>query len=258
MKIIENTPDRLVIHDTPTLQVFLGLLFSLVGLIVIFVFARSVDVHCEKVETRQVNCQLTQKLGGLLTFGTRSVLNVQKADVAASTDSDGNATYRMIFITATGKTPLTFYYSSGFNSKTSQAQRINTFIQNAAQPTLDFQVSMDWWTWFFLIVFGGLGGFMIVVAKTVHIEMVRSEGVLRITKRGLFGSGQEEHTLREIDSVALESSFGSRGTPTYRIAFNIADGGKRLLSRMYTSGRKDKPQAVEAMNAFLAPYRSSV
>ena len=96
---------------------------------------------------------------------------------------------------------------------------------------------------------------VILLAKTVGIEMLRSEGVLRILKDGLFGSGQEEHILNEIEAVTLESSSGSRGGTTYRMAFQLAGGGELLLTRWYTSGRKDKQQAVDAMNAFLAGYR---
>jgi hypothetical protein len=80
--------------------------------------------------------------------------------------------------------------------------------------------------------------------------------VLRIVKRGLFGRGEEEHALRDIEGVALEQSFSSRGGTTYRIAFLTTDGGKRLLSRMYTSGRRDKQKAVDAMNQFMAAYRT--
>lgn len=255
MKIIENTPNRLLIRDNPYLTVFLGLLFGLIGLVITFFFARSVDVHCDKIEPGRVDCRLAEKLLGFQPIGGRMVKDVQKAEVAQSQDSEGNLSYRVIFLTATGRVPLTVFYSSDYTAKADLAQRINTFIQDASARSLDAALSMEWWIWIFFVVFGGLGGFMVLVSKRTTIEMVRSEGVVRIVKTGLFGSGQEEHPLQEIERVTLERSSTPRGTPTYRIALYTTDGGKRLLSRMYTSGRKGQQQAVQAMNTFLAPYR---
>jgi len=255
MKIIENTPDRLVLRSDPTLQIVFGLVFAVTGLIITYFFGRSVDVHCEKIEPRQVNCQLTPKLLGLKPLGQRRVLNVQKAEVSESRDSDGDSTYRVIFITAAGKVSLTNYSSSGYSAKANLAEQINSFIRDNQRTALDVKVNMDWWILIFLFAFTGVGIIVILVAKTTVIEMIRSEGVLRILKGGLFGSGQEEHILRDIESIELESSRSNRGNPTYRIVFHVADGGNLLLSRWYTSGRKGKQTAVDAMNKFLASYR---
>lgn len=254
MKIIENTPDRLVIRDVPYLQIFLGLMLAIVGLVITFFFARSVDIHCDRVGSGQVNCRLTEKLLGFEPVGGRNVKKVQKVDVAESRDSDGNAIYRVIFVTDTGNVPLTSYSSSGYNNKARLSQQINAFIQNAVQRSLDVKLAMEWWILIFLFLFTGAGIIMILLAKTTGIELIRSQGMIRILKDGLFGSRQEEHSLHEVEGVDLEWSRGSRGGATYRIAFHLVDGGELLLSRWFSSGRKDKQAAVEAMNKFLEAY----
>jgi hypothetical protein len=251
MKIIENTPDRLVLRSYPTLQIVFGLVFAITGLVITYFFGRSIDIHCQKVGPRQINCLLTQKLLGYQELGQRSVLGVQKADVAESQDSDGNSTYRVVLVTGAGKAGVTTFYSSGYSAKNKLAQRINNFIQDERQTALDATLPMEWWILIFLFAFTGVGIVTILFAKTTGIEMVHSEGVMRIAKDGLFGSGQEEHLLQEIESVVLESSRSSRGGTTYRIAFQVVGGGELLLTRWFSSGRKDKQNAVDAMNNFL-------
>jgi hypothetical protein len=256
MKIIEDTPDRLVLRSIPYLQIIFGFIFAVTGLVITFFFGRSVDVHCQKIETKQVNCQLTQKLLGFETLGQRSVLNVQRADIAESQDSDGNSTYQVMFVTAAGKVGLTTFFSSGYIAKANLAQKINNFIQDTRQPSLDVTLPMEWWILIFLFAFTGVGVVTILLAKTTGIEMIRSQGVVRILKDGLFGSGQEEHPLQEIEAVVLESSRSSRGSTTYRMAFHLVGEGELLLTRWFSSGRKDKQNAVDAMNKFLTSYRS--
>jgi hypothetical protein len=255
MKIIENTPDRLVLRNYPTLQIVMGLIFALTGMVITFFFGRSVDLHCDKLEPGLVNCRLGDKWMGYLPLGERMAQHVQSAEVDESTDSEGDSTYKVVLVTDAGRVSLTSFYSSGYSAKANLAQRVNGFLQASGQRTLDLKVNTDWWILIFLFLFTGGGVVVILLAKTTGIEMVRSEGVLRILKDGLFGRGQEEHILREIESVVLESSSGSRGSTTYRIAFHVVDGGELLLTRWYSSGRKDKQQAVDAMNAFLAAYR---
>ncbi len=254
MKIIENNPDRLALYNFPTLQIFLGILFGVIGLITTFFFARSIDIHCEKAAAGQASCRMSDKLLGYISLGSRTVQNVQQAEVTESRDSDGDVTYRVVFRTSSGNQPLTYFSSSGYQGKANLAQEINAYLQSNRQDALDLKMVMEWWTVLFLVAFGGAGAVMVLLAKTDRIEMVRSQGVLRIAKRGLFGLREEEHLLREIESVVLESSSSSRGGKTYRIAFHTADGGARLLSRMYSSGWRDKQKAVDAMNQFLADY----
>jgi hypothetical protein len=256
MKIIENTPDRLILRNFPFIQLIFGLSFALAGLIVTFFFGRSFDLHCVRRESKQIDCNVTQKLLGYQELGQTSVTAIQKAEVDESTDSDGDTTYKVVFITSKGRVPLTSFSSSGYNAKADLAHQINNFINADQQASLDIQLKMEWWILIFLFLFTGVGVIVILLSRTVEIQMVRSEGIMRILKGGIFGTRREEHLLREIESVELESSHSSEGNTTYRIAFHIAGGGTLHLSRMFSSGGGNRQKAVEAMNQFLAPYHT--
>jgi hypothetical protein len=256
MKIVENTPDRLVLRSFPSIQIIFGLFFAVVGLTITFFFGRSFDLHCVRSGSKQIDCNVTHKLLGYQALGQTRVTAIQKAEVDESTDSDGDTTYKVVFITPKGRVPLTSFSSSGYNAKADLAHQINNFINDSGQASLDIQVKMEWWILIFLFVFTGVGVIVILLSKTVEIHMVRSEGVMRILKGGIFGIRREEHLLREIESVELESSRSSEGSSTYRIAIHTTHGGKLLLSLMFSSGRGGKQKAVDAMNQFLAPYHT--
>jgi hypothetical protein len=252
MKIVENDANRLVLRSNPYFQIIIGMILALTGLVITFFFGRSVELHCERAGTEQITCQLTQKLLDFQPLGKRTVSNIQGAEVVESRDSDGDSTYKVVFITANGRLPLTNFSSSEYSAKANLSRQINDFISRPRQNSLDTQVNMEWWILIILFAFSGGGILVILLAKTVVIEMVRTEGVMRIIKDGLFGSGQEDLILRDIEDVELESSHSSQGSTTYRIAFHIHDGRNVFLTRYFTSGRKNKQAAVDAMKNFLS------
>lgn len=255
MKIVENNTNQLTLRSDPYGQIIFGLIFALAGFAITYFIGRSVDMHCERVQPKQITCELTDKLMGISPVGKRTISNIESAEVDEHRDSDGDRTYKVVLITANGPVPMTGFSSSGYGSKAAIAEKINDFIQGGRQGALDIQVPMDWWILIFLFIFGGFGIGAVLLAKTVQVEMSRSEGVLRIRHDGLFGSGQQEFLLREIQDVVLQSHRGSKGSTTYRIAFLTTSDEEIPLSSVYSSGMGGKRRAVEAMKDFLTPYR---
>jgi hypothetical protein len=254
MKIIENSPNQLILRSNPFWQLIFGLIFALAGLAITYFLGRSVDTHCEHTSSREITCTLTEKLFSLVPVGQRTIPNIYGAEVEESRDSDGDTTYKVVFLTNAERVPLTGYTSSGYSSKAEVAEQINQFVQAGRQNSLDIQVKMEWWILIFLVAFGGVGVGIVVFAKTVQIEMNRSEGVLRIQKDGIFGTSRNEFLLREIEDIYLQSSSDSDGT-TYRVAFRIAGGEEIPLTGYYSSGYKSKQRDVDLMKDFLSPYQ---
>jgi hypothetical protein len=255
MKIIENNPNQLILRSDPYGQIIFGLFFALIGFAITYFIGRSVDIRCERADAKQITCQLTDKLLGITPVGKRTINHIQSAEVSEHRGSKGSYTYQVMFITANGPVSLTGYSSSGYEPKANIAEKVNNFIQGGRQDVLEFQAAMDWWVLLFLFIFGGFGVGAILLAKTVQIEMRRSEGVMRIRKDGLFGSGEQELLLREIQDVVLQSHRGSKGSTTYRVAFITTSDEEIPLTVYYSSGVGGKQRTVEAIKNFLTPYR---
>lgn len=256
MKIVENNPNQLILRSDPFGQIIFGLLFALAGLAFTYFFARSVDMHCEHVKTGQITCQLTDKLLGITPVRTRTISNITSADVEKHRSNKRGYTYEVTLSTTNdGAVSVTGFSSSGYSPKAEIAQQVNDFIQNERTKTLDIQVGMEYIVLIFLFVFVGVGIGAVVTAKTVQVEMIRSEGTLRIRRDGLFGSSQQEFLLREIQHVELQVHRSRKSASTYRIALYTTSNEEIALSSFYTSGYEDKKRAVEAMREFLSPYQ---
>lgn len=259
MKIVESNSNQLILRSTPYFMILFGLIFAVVGLGVAFFAARSMDLHCEHLRVDQITCELTEKLLGVVPVGQRTIVNIQHATIDESTDSDGDSTYRIVFITVNSDSdvPLTSFYSSGYNAKARVAEQINDFIKTGQNSTVNIRVNYDLWILIFPFGFGGAGTLIILLSKWVTVEMNRSEGVVHIKRVGLLGNSQEEYLLNEINNVHLQSSYGSKGSRTYRIAFRTTSDEEIPLTSVYTSGVKGKQRAVEAIQDFLHPYQRS-
>ncbi|MFZ6029282.1 MAG: hypothetical protein ACOYYS_16340 [Chloroflexota bacterium] len=257
MKVVESNSGRLVLRSSPSVLIVLGLLFALLDLPILYFFARSVTIHCERLEPKQITCTLNEKLFDAIPVRQRTIENVQGAEVETYSDSDGD-TYKVVLLTTGGRIPLTPYSSSGYDDKAAVVAQVNQFVGAGRQDVLDIQQPVTWWLLLMLLIFGGVGVSMLLFAKTVQVEMDRSQGVLRIRKTGLLGSRTNEFLLREVEDISLESMDDNDGGTTYRIRFRMHTGEEIPLTSFYSSSVKDKQRAIDMMKEFLSPYRSTV
>ena len=111
--------------------------------------------------------------------------------------------------------------------------------------------------WFAVVstcMFIGFGGYLVLQAKMILIEM-HAEGVLRIRKKGIFENSQKKYMLDDVEDIYMASFRDTDGIYSYRITFLIA-GNKIPLTRLYSSGLGDtQSMAVAAMKKFLSHYQ---
>jgi hypothetical protein len=162
-KSLENTLYWLASRDASFFQILIGYMIALVGLVITYYFARSADYHCTRVEAGEIRCSITQKLLGFQTISKSWVDHIQMAEVEQNSGSDGNSTYRVIFVTRTGRVSLTSYFSSDYSPKANLVNQVNNFINSGQQPVLEVQENIAWWKWLFFFGFTGLGVAMILI-----------------------------------------------------------------------------------------------
>jgi hypothetical protein len=98
------------------------------------------------------------------------VNSIQMAEVEESIDSQGDKTYRVIFVTPNGRVALTSYTSSDYTPKAELVHQVNDFITNDQQTILDVQLKIEWWKWLFFVGFTGLGLGMILVSLKKYLS----------------------------------------------------------------------------------------
>jgi len=169
-KSIEDTLTWIASHDASFFQILIGWLIVMVGLVITVYFGRSADLHCVRTEVKLIRCDITQKLLGFQSLGARRVNHIQAAEVEEHIGSDGDSTYRVIFLTANGRVGLTSYTSSDYTPKADLVDQVTTFIDSNQQSILDVQAKIAWWLWLFFFGFTGLGVGMILVSLKKYLR----------------------------------------------------------------------------------------
>ena len=162
-KTWENTLYWIASRDASFFQIIIGYMIALVGLVITFYFARSADFHCTRVEAGEIRCSITHKLLGFQPLSKSWVEHVQMAEVEQNSGSDGNSTYRVVFVTRNGRVSLTSYFSSDYSPKADLVSQVNNFIDSDQQPVLEVQEKIEWWKWLFFFGFTSLGVGMILL-----------------------------------------------------------------------------------------------
>jgi hypothetical protein len=112
-----------------------GLIFVVIGLVVVFFFARVTELECSRPEPSTVQCVKESKWLGVVSMSKETIHNVRGAEVDESCDDDG-CTYRVRVIADRGSVPLTEYYSSGWGAKEKTADQINTYVARGGNEAL--------------------------------------------------------------------------------------------------------------------------
>ena len=169
-KSIEDTLYWIASRDASLFQIIIGFMIVMVGLVITYYFGRSADLHCVRTGADQIRCDITQKLLGFQPLNERHVNSIQMAEVDQSTGSDGDSTYRVIFVTPSDRVPLTNYTSSDYAPKADLVHQVNDFINSDQQSVLDVQEKIVWWKWLFFFGFTGLGVGMILVSLKKYLS----------------------------------------------------------------------------------------
>ena len=169
-KSIEDILYWMASRDASFFQIIIGFMIAMVGLVITYYFGRSADLHCVRAGERLISCGITQKLLGVQALDERRVNGIQKAEVDESIDSQGDATYRVVFVTPNGRVPLTHFTSSDYAPKADLVHQVNNFINSDQQSILDVQVKIEWWKWLFFFGFTGLGVGMILVSLKKYLS----------------------------------------------------------------------------------------
>jgi len=267
MKIVEQTPNRLTLQEN-RLQwiipsVLFGSLFLIVGLFQTLSFARLTTLKCQRVQLTQERLQLIQGSCQLVESSllgsdqTEIPLNqLQGAKVDENEDSDEN-TYRVVLLTtSTGEVPFTSIWSSGTEEKQENADRINAFIHNPRETSLNIQQDERWPHYLvggiFLLVGGGLLLHLLLYGKLiVSCTLDKTQGLIRLQQRNLRRTKVTEHRLREINQVEVEAKRDSDGDQTYSVRINLRSGESIPLTFWGINNEEVNQRMAKCIREFL-------
>jgi len=261
MKIVENTASTLKLKaQFQTLGAF-GVLFGLPFLVGGMIAALTIGQHslltCDRLEPKQVECELKTK--SLLAERTTRIPvgHLQQAEVEVNRDGDGD-TYRVALITQAGRVPLTEVYSAGigFNHR-GTVEKINAFLQDPEQMTLTVKEDYRWFGYLFGGIFVIAGGVIVFASLTapfpIDCTFDKRSGQAKLRRRSLIATYVQEYRLHEIKEARVVESTDSDGDTVYRTQLVLRSGKEIPLEFMGTVA--DNQNIVKAINTFLNSQR---
>ncbi len=226
----------------------IGLVFAVVGLISVLLFAQTVELECSR-DWQDHACQINRSLFGV-PLSSKPVRSLVGAYVDESEDSDGS-TYRVVLQGWDGlKVPLTNSYSSGYRAKARVVEEVEAFIANPAQRTL--KVTQDGsWGWLLSGVFV-IVGLIVAFSGTQTLKTFwifdKEENLLTKERLGTLATETATYPLDEI--VRAEVGTDSEGD-TFRVEICMRDFERVPLTGFYSSGRRKKEETAIIIREFL-------
>ncbi|MEG3864108.1 hypothetical protein [Microcoleus sp. herbarium12] len=149
MKKLQGTPyNELKIQSS---NIWLDLLssvpFIVVGLWLVF-SAQNTTLSCQKIESQQGNCQLTES--SLSSSKTQEISLDNLLGGKVTTGRKGSS--RVVLLTKSGEIPFTNYHTA-WGNKNDIANKINDFVANPDRKSLKVSQDDRWFGWIFGSIF---------------------------------------------------------------------------------------------------------
>ncbi len=138
---------------------FMGLIFTGVGLAVVYFFGHDIELNCKRTVNRCV-IEKTNVFGETETVETFMLSSLAGAEVIEKRDSDGDYTYKVMLITDEGRIPLSNVSTSDRSSHRKEAGKINNYV-NSYDENLQIEESGTF-VKIFGFAFAGIGGLMLL------------------------------------------------------------------------------------------------
>lgn len=257
MKIVQQTPNQLLLRELQVLShvfsLIFGVVFTAVGLFFI-ALPNVTTLTCNRTEPTQGSCKLLAS--GLLASEVReipiSILQGAKVDESRSSKS---TTYGVVLLTITGEVPFTFYSNFDKGKKQAIASRINDFVKIPGETSLAVKQDDRWISYLFGGTFAAIGiffAFGFVVAPVVKTWLFdKTLGSFTLKQQGLFGTKIIEYQIREIADVQVEEWTNSKGTIYYKVSIVLVSGDRLPLTLYSSSGKKSKQKTASCIRKFL-------
>jgi len=137
LRYFTSNPEKFIFTILAVIFFGFGTLFS-------YLLGQVNTLTCERGDrVDDLTCRLTTSWMNIRTLKVRSIPRLDAAGIEEYCDDDG-CTYRVILFSGAGNIPLSSAYTSAESSHRMTAERINTFLQDGSQQTLEVETGGGW------------------------------------------------------------------------------------------------------------------
>jgi tetratricopeptide (TPR) repeat protein len=250
MKVIQENHSQMTLRLRPWFLWVFGGIFTSAGLL-IALLASADSFTCRRDSNTPAICELSRT--GLL--GRKQQIlpleDIQGTKVNHLRDSKGNSIYSLILLTNQGEISPINTSLSNHETVYNWGEKIDGFLKDDQQQNLLIEYDDRWAIYIFSALFISTGIVVGLCGKVVFCKMDKTLGILTLEKYSLIGNSQTEYNIRDIEGLTLQTSTGSKGSKTYRVALVMASGDYIPFTSYYSSGFNQHQQTVDIISKFL-------
>jgi tetratricopeptide (TPR) repeat protein len=250
MKVIQENHSQMTLRLRPWFLWVFGGIFTSAGLLIALL--ASVDSFtCRRDSSTPATCELS-RIG--LLGKEQQILpleDIQGTKVNHLRDSKGNSSYSLILLTNQGEISPINTSLSNYETVHKWGEEIEVFLQDNQQNNLVIEYDNRWAIYIFSGLFISSGIVVGLCGKVVFCKIDKTLGILTLDKYNLISNSQAEYNIRDIKGLTLQTSTGSKGSKTYRVALVMASGDYIPFTSYYSSGFNQQQQTVDIISKFI-------
>jgi hypothetical protein len=230
MKILEQTPKRLVFYSRPIGLCLFVAIFPIVGLLIGIFFIDFNSFSCKRQGVGNDLCQKS-KVSALGNRTTQIPLDeLISAEVKRKYDREGTL-YRVEINSKQGSIPLREVWEGGDNTQSQDriTYQINSFLRNKQQKSISINLypSAILLIWFFLWMPLSTLAFL-AVAQIRICTFDKNLHKLKIERKGLIGQKTSEYPLEEISDVIISPEGLEGNSIPANPVYVVLNSGQKL------------------------------
>jgi hypothetical protein len=243
MQILKQTSTELTIITSSVWTIWLFACPFITIALAFIILMPNTTLACQRVESKQGNCQLTYSSLAWSNTQEISLENLQGAKVEQNDDIS-----KVVLLTKVGEVPFT-HYSTSWGDKQSMASDVNSFVENAEHRLLKLDQDDRWFGWMFGGIFLLPGVLIFALAKNEIYSFDKTFGKITVKRWGLLVNDVTEYSNREFSEVELEKTKDSDGNISYDVNLLMVGGDR--LSLCSSLDREEQQKIADLIRSYL-------
>lgn len=264
MKIIQHTPNQLILRHRPIALRLMGSFSTIVGVVIIILFSKASTFTCERVQQNRGSCELKHSYFVIFKMSETIPIEDLTGTEVVITHTRGMDSffiqlphYKVILLTPNKEIPLTLYGTIDREKQDAMADQINVFLNDQETESLFIERDNRWLVCLIGSIFIIVGLLALLLIEIVTVTFDKAVNSLKIERQSLLGTQVIEHPLENIIEVKLNiSSYFNSRTRLYQVVLVLKSDENILLTSNGSLSKSRKQKLVDEITNFLTQTQS--
>jgi len=248
MKFIFHKINKLVVHIIPIKYWMIGILFFGSSVIFLLTFDNYSTLHCVRTSQNQGTCTLMRYSPTKTETLDFTLSDLISARVKRQVGWFEEESFVIMLSTTKGEISINQNSSGSYSEHTRIAEKINVFLADPSQTSLDVKQSSRLLMVFFSVFICLVGMGNLLLSRRVVVSLDSEQGLASIRRKNVFNRDKEEIPLGKLVKADMEKTIDGN---KYRVTFVHQNGKRTPLTKDFSNNYKGASKIADEINQFL-------